>query len=304
MGIADVFNIFGQWAFIHPKDAYGKSKALLQKALELDNSLSELYASLAFITMGYEWDFGAAEKHLRRSIELNPHNAYAHGWYASLLSTVGKPAEALAEAQLAIESDPLFSLVHAVYGVVLVYTGQVERGREQLLKAIIMEPDQPMPFIFLGMVYLVKPAVPEKAIEYLEKAADFGLTFALGWLGPAYAMAGRREDALRILERLEKVEKERFISPLKKCFIYLKPGLRHFRFLKKKYVSPLLKALVYMSLNMTEQALQYFEKACQNRDYVAPMFIGRPESLLDFPGIGDIRSHPRFKALQEKIKIA
>jgi TolB-like protein len=70
VGIADVFNIFGMWAYIHPKDAYTRSQAMLQKALEIDPELSEIYSSLGFMTAGYDWDFEAADRYYAKSIEL------------------------------------------------------------------------------------------------------------------------------------------------------------------------------------------------------------------------------------------
>jgi TolB-like protein len=301
VGIADVFNIFGQWAFIPPRDAYSRSKAMLQKALEIDNSVSEIYSSLGFAVMGYEWDLPATEKYYRRSLELNPSNVYAHGWYAINLGVMKRYEEALSEATQAVELDPLFGLVHGMYGMVLALCGQVEKGREEILKAIAMEPDQPMLYLFIGMFSLFKPAFPEKAIEYLEKAAGFGLTFALGYLGLAYALAGRRDDALSVLGRLEKTEKERFLPPLKKIAVYLKPGLRHFRSLKKKYVSPFLKGLIYLGLHMTDKTLDCLEESGRERDYFLLALLMRAAAL-DVPWFDEMTQHPRFKALQEKIK--
>lgn len=302
VGIADVFNILGQWSFIHPKDAHTKSKAMLQKAMEIDSSLSELYSSLAFMTMGFEWDFPTAENYLLRSIELNPQNAMAHAWHAEMLATVGRNEEAIAEAKKAIECDPLFSLIHSLLGVILAVTGQVDEDREQLDKAIAMNPDNPMPYLFQGMLYLLRPAFSEKAIEYLEKPAEFEITFAYGWMGAGYAMAGKRDKALKILEKLDKIEKERYIPPLKKIGVYLKPGLKHFRFMKRKYVAPLLKALVYLRLNMQEEALEWVEKAAQERDYFFPAMIIMDR--FDFPWAEEVKADPRFKALQKKIKLA
>jgi serine/threonine protein kinase len=301
VGIADVFNIFGQWAFVPPRDAYARSKAMLQKALEIDNSVSEIYSSLGFAVMGYEWDLPATEKYYRRSLELNASNVYAHGWYAIDLGVMKRYEEALSEATQAVELDPLFGLVHGLYGMVLALCGQVEKGREEILKAIAMEPDQPMLYLFMGMFSLFKPSFPARAIEYLEKAAGFGLTFALGYLGLAYAMAGRRDDALSVLGQLEKIEKERFLPPLKKIGVYLKPGLRHFRSLKKKYVSPLLKALVYLGLHMMDKTLDCLEESGRERDYFLPALL-MGVGAADVPWFDEITQHPRFKALQEKIK--
>jgi serine/threonine protein kinase len=301
VGISDVFNILGLWAFVHPKEAYIRSKAMLQKAIELDQSLSEAYSSLAFMIMGYEWDYPAARKHLLRSIELNPRNAMAHSYSAQLLAYMGIKEEAVAEAQKAVECDPLFSVIQSVFGAVLAVTGRVEEGREQLDKAISMDPEQPLPYLFLGMTCLLKPSIADKAVEYLQKSAGFGMTFAYGWLGAALALAGRRDEALKILEKMDRIEQERDVSPFKKLGFYMKPGLRHFRFMKRKYVAPLTRCIVYLALNKKDEALAWLEKAGQDRDYYFPILISTMDNL-DFVGAEELPNHPRIKALRKEIK--
>lgn len=299
--IANVFNILGQWGYIHPIEAYTRSKRMLQKALEIDNTLGEAYSSLGFMTMGHEWDFPAAQSYLLRSFELNPQNAIAHGWYAEMLATMGKKEESIAEAKKAIECDPLFSVIQALLGVVLAITGEVEAGREQIDKAIAMDPDQPMPYFFQGMIYLMKPSVPEKAIEYLQKPSSSGMNLASGWMGAAFAMADKRDEAMKTLDKLDRIEKERYIPPIKKFGLYLKPGLKHFRFMKRKYVTPLARWAVYLALGMNNEALGWLEKSAQERDYFFPAVI----KLIDLFGFGwveEIKTNPRFEALQKKIK--
>lgn len=301
VGIADVFNIMGQWGFIHPGIAYTKAKDLLQQAMNIDDSLSELYSSLAFLCNGYEWDPAAAERYLLRSLELNPKNVYAHAWYAELLATQGREEDALAEVTKAVELEPLFSLIHSLYGVVLSISGKAEEGREQVDRAIAMDPEQPMPYLFQGMGYMAKPAIPEKAIQYLEKAVDFGLHFAYGWLGAAHALSGRTEKALEILDKLEELEQERYIPPLKQSLMYLKPGLKHFRFMKKRYVPPLLKAMVFLGLNEQDKVLDYLEKSGEVRDFFLPPVLTLTH-YFDFPWIDEITSHPRFLKLRAKVQ--
>jgi serine/threonine protein kinase/Tfp pilus assembly protein PilF len=300
VGIADVFNIFGMWAYIHPRDAYTRSKTMLQKALEIDPELSEVYTSLGFMTAGYDWDFEAADRYYEKSIGLNPHNVYAHGWRGELLGVSGKTEEAKEELLLAIEDDPLFPLFRALFGIIISMGGEAEKGREHLLKALAMDPGQPMTYLFLGITFLAAPAVPEKAIQYLEKAVGFGLTFGLGHLGVAYALAGRKQDAEGVLKRLGKIEREKFIPPMKQIVVRLVPTLKLFRFLKNKYVSPLLKALTFFSLERIDEGLEQLEKSAEARDYFLPAILLQ-RSLPNFPGKEKILSHPRFQALRAKL---
>lgn len=302
VGIADVFNIMGQWSYIHPQEAYTRSKAMLQKAMEIDSEFSELYSSLGFMTAGYEWDMVKADSYLQRSIELNPSNTIAHAWRALNLSIMYRPDEAMAAVEAAIQSDPLFGLIYSLQGIVLAFSGQAEAGRERVLKSIAMAPDNPMPYMFMGIICLAQPADPGKAVEYLEKAVGFGLHFAYGYLGAAYVLLGKSEKALQVLEKLDQIEQERVIPPFKRFLMLLKPELRHFRFMKKKYVAPLLKALIYMALNQHEEALRYLGKSSEVRDYFFPSIVLR-SNFGDFPGIEEFNNLPKFKALKKKIKI-
>jgi len=77
-GIADVFNMLAEFGFISPQAAYLKSKALLQKALEIDDSLSEIYSSLALITYCYEW--GRALRHPEHKTQSSEHVCPRYLW--------------------------------------------------------------------------------------------------------------------------------------------------------------------------------------------------------------------------------
>jgi adenylate cyclase len=301
VGIADVFNMLAEFGFVPPQDAYLKSRTLLHKAQEIDDSLSDLYVSLGLITYCFEWDLPAAERHVHRSIELNPQNWYAHGTRAEILAAQGRWEEAHEEVHKAMELDPLSSMAHALFGIILASSGRIEEGREELLKTIAMEPEQPMFHYWMGMFSLTHSVLPEKAIEHLQKAFDLGVSPACGYLGVAFALADRKEDALRCLQMLERIEKERFIPFPLNLLIYLKPGVRHFRSFKRKYVPPYLKAIIYCGLKMEEEALAHFEKSGQARDYLLPAFFAIAEG---FPWMSELLISPRLQALRAKIKTA
>jgi tetratricopeptide (TPR) repeat protein len=301
VGIADVFNMLAEFGFIPPREAYLKSRSLLQKAQEIDDSLSELYASLALITYAYEWDLPAAERLVRRSIELNPINAFAHSWCAEILGTQWRLEEALEEARKSIEIDPLSPMNHAIYGIILEGRGGAEESRAYLTKTLAMEPENPMFNLWLGMGYLSKPAVPMKAVEYLQRAADLGAFAAYGYLGMAHGLEGRSEEAWKCLKKLENIGKEPFVPFLLRLLFALKPGLRHFRSFKKKYSPPYLKALIYLGLNKPEEALDELEESSQAKDYLLPVTLPIL-NLYDVPAVAEVVASPRFQALLAKIK--
>lgn len=278
-----------------------KSRALLRKAQEIDDSLSELYSSLALITYCHDWDLPAAERLASRSIELNTNSWWGRATRAEILAAWGRREEALEEAKIIVELDPLSPLPHALHGIVLSVIGRLEEAREKLLTTVAMEPDNPMLNLWLGMVYLVRPASPEKAIEYLRKAVEFGAASAHGYLGFAYARAGRKDEPLHCLNKLGKIEKESFVPFALRPLLYLKPGLRHFRPFKKKYVPAYLKALIYIGLNRQEEALIQLEESSRTRDYLIPATLVFVERY-DLPWIEEFVASPRYQAIRAKIK--
>jgi TolB-like protein/tetratricopeptide (TPR) repeat protein/predicted Ser/Thr protein kinase len=299
VGIADVFNILGMWGYIHPKEAAARIRAALQRALEIDPELGEAHASLGFLEFTHAHDFTAGEEHLKRSIELNPSNAYAHGWYAIFLGVYGRYAEAVAEARRAAELEPLFSLVASFEGLAAAVSGNIEGGRLFLRRAIEMDPSQPMPYLFLGMFYLVAPADPPKAIELLRRALDFGLNFALGWLGLAYAMTGDEKQALEVLARLVRVENESFMPAFKKAVVLLTPSLKFLRPLKKKYVPPAVKGVLYYGLNRQEEAAREFEKSLEAGDFFLSGLFSA--GLADLPWKQEFLSRPECRLIRKRL---
>ena len=100
------------WAFLadtylSPADAYPKTKVAALKAIALDSLLPEGHLALAMAQAFHDWDFTAAERSLRRAIELRPRYAEAHSTYGVLLSGMGRFPEAIAQVDSAVQLDPL-----------------------------------------------------------------------------------------------------------------------------------------------------------------------------------------------------
>jgi tetratricopeptide (TPR) repeat protein len=132
-----------------------------------------------------------------------------------------------------------------------------------------MEPNLPMGNLWLGQSYLTPPEDYGKAIVYLQKAAQLGMTFALGWLGLALTRMGKKDEAAKMLDQLDEISKQR-------------------------YVSPFQKALIFLGLDREDEAYEQLELAYQAREPFLVYF------LLDWVP-GPVRSDQRYIAILKKM---
>ena len=103
-GLADSYSALGGgWMYLPPTDTLPKAKAAAEKALELDDTLAEAHAALAYATF-FDWDWPSAEREFKRAIELNPNSALSHARYAECLKTRLRFNESIAEAQTCVRA--------------------------------------------------------------------------------------------------------------------------------------------------------------------------------------------------------
>jgi len=105
-GLSDAYAHLGQFLLLPPRVASFKARAAAERAIQLDETLSEARVSLAGALL-LQWSWSAGEKELQRAIALNPNNALAHQWYGWLLSARGQFDAAIREMRRALELDPL-----------------------------------------------------------------------------------------------------------------------------------------------------------------------------------------------------
>ena len=96
----------GKFSLLRPRVAWFKAKAAAERAIHLDETLSEAHQSLASALL-LQWSWSAAEEEYQRAIALNPNNAVAHQGYGYLLSGRGQSDAAIREMRRALELDPL-----------------------------------------------------------------------------------------------------------------------------------------------------------------------------------------------------
>ncbi len=241
-GVADCYRTLPIMSDAPSRDAFPKAKQAALKALEIDNNLAEAHSALAYVEYFFEWDWTAAEKEFRRAIEINPNYALAHLGYAHLLSTLGRHGEALAEINWATKLDPLSPFVGTIKGQILFHAHRYSEAIEEVNKAMEIEPNFWIGQIVLGRSY-ERLGLYEEAIKSLRMAAQSsgGVTEATSLAGYVYAVSGQRKEAERALETLR---------------------VR----LQTRYVPPYNFALLYQGLGNSDDALEWLDKAYEQRD--------------------------------------
>ncbi len=220
-GLADSHATLALLELVAPNEAYPKAKEASGRALSLDPGLAEAHTSLGLIRFQYDWDWKGAEEEFREAIRINPSYAPAHHFFADLLKAMGRFEEALSEIAKAQELDPLNLAINTGVGHVLYLSRQYDRAIDQYRKAVDLDPSFMLTHIWFGRPYLEKEMYPE-AISELETAVRLSGrgTLALAMLGHGLASAGRKEEAIRILEELTERSKTRYVPSYWVAVIY------------------------------------------------------------------------------------
>ena len=130
-GLADAYFEWGQFGIAPLAETLPKARAAAQKALELDETLSEAHVSVATTTAAAGWWMpSVAEKELQRAIALDPSNVWAHQVYGIYLRQYGRLDQSLAELERAEELDPLTPKKKNNLGVALYFVGRYDEALE------------------------------------------------------------------------------------------------------------------------------------------------------------------------------
>ncbi|MEP6637094.1 MAG: winged helix-turn-helix domain-containing protein [Acidobacteriota bacterium] len=269
VGLADAYRSLSLSGDMPPAEVFPQAKAAAIKAIEIDDTLAEAHSSLGNTIMRYDWDWNGAETQYKRALELDPNSADAHVNYAGLLSSVGRHAEALAEAKLSIELDPLNLRTNTFEGQILLYAGQTDEALARFQKTFELDPNFWLAHLFASRAYSEKRMYAE-AIAEARKArelTDVGHPTAL--LAYALAKSGKQAEARGLLEELLKLSSER-------------------------YVPSYNIAVVYDGLDEREETLAWLERAFKDRD-------ARLLTLKVDPTWNDLRDDSRFKDLMRRV---
>ncbi|HEX8174022.1 MAG TPA: protein kinase [Pyrinomonadaceae bacterium] len=270
-GIADYFIFLGIYGIVPFAESSAAAKQAAQRAVELDDTLSEAYAALAFATVCHDFDWRMAEEFHKRAIALNPNSSTAHNWYAFTLMQEARFEEALAEVRRSLELDPVSPLTSMSLAWCYYHWHRLDDALNVYRRVIESEPH----FGYGRIVYswaLRCAGHHDEAIAQAKKAVELagdGQLYLSG-LAAAYASAGRVEEARAVLATLDEMSRTRYISPY--CL-----------------------ALVYCYLNEKERAFALLEEAVNIGDAWVTWVAVDPQ-------LDCLRSNPRFDELVRRTK--
>jgi TolB-like protein/DNA-binding winged helix-turn-helix (wHTH) protein/Tfp pilus assembly protein PilF len=255
---------------VPPTEALPRARHYALKALELDETLAGAHQSLALVSMWGDWDWAAAERGFRRSLDLDPSDTTTRRWYALFLDLIGRPRAAGAQLQRVRELDPVSPGTYHAFAFHLFLARRYDEALAQIRAVQELSPLDPRVFEGLGTLYVYKGAY-EEAVAANERAiTHWGREPAfLAPLAIARARTGERETAKALLDEL-----------------HGRATLRH--------IPPSWFAMIYMNLGDVDRAVQWLETAFRTRDvYLVQLGVG--------PQFDPIRGDARYAALLRRM---
>jgi adenylate cyclase len=270
-GLADTYIVLVDHGYLAWSEGIAKARNAAMKAVDLDDTLAEAHTSLANI-LSAEWNWTQAEEEFAKALRGNPNYATAHHWYSIHLASLGDLEGALREMEIAKELDPLSPMIHAYAALGYLCRRRYDLALEELDKALELDPNFVPAHTNRVDVYLVESMFKE-ALTELERVLPFFQPLSTAMKAESasvYAIAGRTEEAKRILRECEEANES------------------------DEDLNPQRLALVYWKLGNKNRAFEWLEKAFESRT-VTP-FLLRLHPLFD-----EITSDPRFDELQKRI---
>ena len=269
-GISAAYNLQGH-VTSSTAEVYRPAKWAAERAVALDDSLSEAHSTLASVKLFFEWDWAAAEREVRRAIELNPNSAEAHALLGSCLKTMRRMDEAKAEVKRAQELDPLSLFINAEIAQDFYFARRYWEAIAHSRKSLEIG-QHPLLYHASGRALVQKGSHAEAVAEFEKAIGIFGRTpLLVASLGHAHAVAGNRVEAQKMIDELKETSKQR-------------------------YVPSYWIAVVYAGLDDKEQAFAALDKAIDERFFLLIWLNIEPR-------FDNLRSEIRFAGLLRRMNL-
>jgi DNA-binding winged helix-turn-helix (wHTH) protein/tetratricopeptide (TPR) repeat protein len=272
-GIADCYALHPIFADTPPTESLPQAQAAAERALALSSSIPEPHASLAYTRFLFDRDWKAAETGFRRALELDPNYATAHQWLSTMLSALGRHDEAIESMNRALSNDPLSLVINSDLALVLYFARRADEAVRQCERTLDLDPTFAYVYFVLGLALAAEGRYHE-AVEAARSAVDAsGGSYAmLALSGYTLALAGDLGAAERIADEL--IEEA-----------------------SRSHVPAGRLALVHAGLGRTRDALQWLERACEERSRFA-VFANV------WPVFDSLRDAPEYPGLLDRLNLS
>ena len=273
-GLADSYILLTTVAYGVPKDsdAINRAKYAAQKAIELDPTLSQAHASNGTLLLMTDWDWKGAEAEFRKAIDLDPDYAPAHVSYSLLLMYAGHFDEAIAESEKAKNLEPYSPYSYMHLGRAYYFARQYDRAADYCLKALEMNRNYSQAKYMLGFVYLQTGKLKEATALFTE-IYDQNKAYGVAALGYTYAITGRRDKAMEMLNVIDELSKN-LPNPL----------------------PPQEKGIIYAGLGDKDQMFKLLQQSCTDH------FASFPPLMIT-PLFDRFHQDPRFQELRKCVNL-
>jgi TolB-like protein/Tfp pilus assembly protein PilF len=212
-GLARAYVSRAEYYRERPRVALEKARDAAEHALQLDPALSEAHLALGEARRMLQWDTRAARAAYSQAIALNPSYETAHRAYALMLTSLGRHAQAMREADRACELDPLCLAVNTSAAWVRYAAGDYAAAIDRCLRTMDIDAHfYAAARRMLGAAYL-QIGRARDALQVLEAACEVDEvdSVAMAWLSHARAVLGDRAAAAGMLTKLERLARQRYV---------------------------------------------------------------------------------------------
>jgi serine/threonine-protein kinase len=213
-GLADCFVMLGFMQALPPREILPKVKAAARRAIELDPTLADPHATLGYAAGLFEWDFETGQRELEEAMRLNPNYPWAPHWLGILMCGRGHTRRSLELIDMSKDLDPLSPIINVGAGIPLHVAGRYDAAVNCYRAVLETDPALAPGHYYLGMSLEMRGDYDE-AIGAINRAVEIAgpAPIFLGALAHVYARAGRPADAERLVERLQEMSRQRYVSP-------------------------------------------------------------------------------------------
>lgn len=208
-GLADARTLLWDQGFARSDRALEKARSAAERALEIDPSLAEGYASLGLVEAFRSHDGPECLRLFERSVELKPSYAQGHLWRSYVEAAVGRLESSVRHLEWTSELDPTAPVVEAGLAHAYLMARRLEDAMRCAGRARELAPEYAAAHLFEGGT-LIALGRPGEAVEVIERGLGYArarvrrrhLHF-LAWLAVARGRSGEMSRAREILSRIE-----------------------------------------------------------------------------------------------------